>query len=336
MVANRTETSEKSYDVFIEYEQTGESFSLKEIAEKVGWVESTVRTYLSKKWDSFILRNSDGKYRVEGLGKLYTLEEYLQLMTQTEKSLRRELGNKQTALLRSQQVASLGVMASGLAHEIMQPVQVILTTAQNCREDARESGLDAPFLGEDLERIIHRAERIDSIINHLRMLSREQAPRPEALTLEIVVGEVFSLFDQQLKTHGVRAERQFPPELPPIFMDPVQLEQVFINLITNAREALERSEGDEKAITVRAEARGEGVEVIFSNTGEGIASDQVDKVFEPFVTTKEKGVGLGLYITRDILQSYGGAIRAENAPGRGAIFTLRLPVYRGEDAEIDR
>jgi len=332
MVANRTETFEKSYDVFIEYERTGKPFSIAEIAKAVGWTESTIRTYLSKKWGLFITRESNGKYRVEGLAEHYTLERYLRLMTQSDKILRGKLDEKQAALLRSQQVASLGVMASGLAHEIMQPVQAILFTAQNCQEEMKETGISAPFLAEDLDRIIQLAQRIDPVIEHLRLLSREKTPKPEALGLEAVMGEVFSLFRQQLKIHGVQVEQTFPPELPPVFMDRVQLEQVFINLITNAREALEQSAGEEKTITVRAQARPEAVEVIFSDTGCGIAPDNADKLFEPFFTTKEKGVGLGLHIARDILESYGGAIEVHSAPDQGAAFTLRLPIHPKHEA----
>nr|VFK31741.1 MAG: His Kinase A (phospho-acceptor) domain-containing protein [Candidatus Kentron sp. MB]VFK75637.1 MAG: His Kinase A (phospho-acceptor) domain-containing protein [Candidatus Kentron sp. MB] len=329
-MANRTETFEKSYDVFIEYERTGKPFSIAEIAKAVGLAKSTIRTYLSKKWKSFITRESDGRYRVKGLAEQYTLEEYLPLMTQSEsiRRLQQELSEKQKALVRSQQLSSLGVMASGLAHEIMQPVQSILLTAQNCRAETEESGLDAPYLMEDLDRIIQLAQRIDPVIEHLRLLARDQAPRSEPLALESLVADVFSLFGQQLKTHGVRVAQQFPPGLPPVFMDRVQLEQVFINLITNAREALEQGACQEKVITVRAEAREEAVAVEFSDTGCGIAPDNLDRLFEPFFTTREKGVGLGLHIVRDILTASGGLIQAGGAPDQGAIFTLLIPQYR--------
>nr|VFJ46967.1 MAG: His Kinase A (phospho-acceptor) domain-containing protein [Candidatus Kentron sp. DK] len=348
-MANRTKKFEKSYNALIEYERAGKSFSPEEIAKEAGWKETTVRTYLSKKWASFIIRESNDRYRVDGLAGQYTLQEYLQLMSQAERirGLQRELDDKQAALFRSQQVAGLGFMASGLAHEILQPVQAILATAENCRAEAESDGITAPFLTEDLDRIARLAGRIRGLIDHMRLLAREREPQAEALDLAAVVEEVFSLFGQQLKNRGIRVESAFPPGLPPVFMDRVQLEQVFLNLISNAREALEQGAGEDKAIRIEASAPGERVEVVFSDTGRGIAPEHLERLFEPFFTTKEKGAGLGLYIVRDILEASGGSIRADSgereadsgagqagsAGDRGARFILELPIAREGEPE---
>ncbi|VFM95009.1 MAG: Tetratricopeptide repeat-containing protein [Candidatus Kentron sp. G] len=245
--------------------------------------------------------------------------------------LQKQLDEQAAALVRSRQRDSLGVMASGLAHEIMQPVQTVLLAAENCRASAAEQGLDAPFLDRSLDRIARMAKRIDHIVNHLHVLSRERKPRREPLALDAVVADVFSLFDQQLKSRGIRVEQKITEDLPPVFMDRVQLEQVFINLISNARDALEQSGRGEKIITVRAEARGAALEAVFADTGAGIAPENAPRVFEPFFTTKEKGVGLGLHIVQEILREYDGAIRAGGLPDGGAVFTFDLPLYQGGD-----
>nr|VFJ50269.1 MAG: His Kinase A (phospho-acceptor) domain-containing protein [Candidatus Kentron sp. DK] len=347
-MANRTKKFEKSYSALIEYERAGKSFSREEMAKEVGWAEATVRTYLSKKWASFIIRESSDRYRVNGLVGRYSLEKYLRSMSQVEhERLQRELDNKQVALSRSQQVAGLGVMASGLAHEILQPVQAILATAENCRAEAESDGITAPFLTEDLDRITRLAGRIRGLIDHMRLFAREREPQAETLALAAVVEEVFSLFGQQLKNRGIRVESAFPPGLPPVFMDRVQLEQVFLNLISNAREALEQGAGEDKAIRIEASAPGGWVEVVFSDTGGGIAPENLERLFEPFFTTKEKGAGLGLYIVRDILEASGGNIRADSgereadsgagqagsAGDRGARFILELPIAREGEPE---
>ncbi|MBM3237439.1 tetratricopeptide repeat protein [Candidatus Poribacteria bacterium] len=236
-------------------------------------------------------------------------------------------------LLRSRQMATLGVMASGLAHEINQPLQIILATAQNCAREVQRNAIDTKEILSDLERIATNTKRIDKIVNHLHFLVREHEPRLEAVDINTVIENSFIMFHQQLKSRGIKIERSFSPDLPPVKADMVQLEQVFINLINNARDALEGRSN--KIITISTLKQNGYIQVRFQDNGVGIVPENLPKIFDAFFTTKQDrgGMGLGLYIAQDIIQSLGSTITVDSRVNEGTTFLIKLPIAGKEDLE---
>ena len=234
---------------------------------------------------------------------------------------------------RSRQMATLGVMASGLAHEINQPLQIILAVAQNCTRDIQRNAIDTEGILADLEHIATNTKRIDKIVNHLQVLARERKPKLEAVDINTVIENSFIMFHQQLKSRGIKIERNFSPDLPPVKADMIQLEQVFINLINNARDALEGRAN--KTITISTQEQNGHIQVQFQDNGVGITLGNLPKIFDSFFTTKQEegGMGLGLYIAQDIIQSFSGIITADSRVNEGTTFLIKLPIAGEEDVE---
>jgi C4-dicarboxylate-specific signal transduction histidine kinase len=224
----------------------------------------------------------------------------------------------------SQQLVAIGMMTSGLAHEVMQPLQIILSTAQNCQEDIKQDLIDTNGILNDLEEIVGTTKRLSHVITHLRTLSREADITIESININDIVESSLMMFRQQLKSHGIMVEEQLAENLPTIQADEVQLEQILINLITNAREAL--SEQDDRLLTIVTAQQNGVVQIQVADNGPGIAPEQLPHIFEPFHSNKEKGVGLGLYISKDIAQDYGGTISVDSTPNVGTKFTVSFPI----------
>ena len=244
--------------------------------------------------------------------------------------LEQALQHKEAELLRSRQMATLGVMASGLAHEIRQPLAIILAAAQNRIRAIQRNAIDTEKILAGLERVATNARRIDKIIDHLYVLARERKPELEAVDVNTVIENSFIMFHQQLKSRGIKIERNFSPDLQPIKADMVQLEQVFINLINNARDALEGRAN--KTITISTQEQNGHIQVRFQDNGGGIAPEDLPKIFDAFFTTKQEkgGIGLGLYITQDIIQSFGGTLIVDSNANEGTTFLIQFPIAREE------
>jgi signal transduction histidine kinase len=255
-----------------------------------------------------------------------SLENEIEQLAQT-------IQRQEAELLRARQMATLGVMASGLSHEINQPLQIILAVAQNCVLDIQRNAIDVEGIIADLEHIVTTTERIDKIVNHLHVLARERKPTSEVINVNMVIENSFIMFHQQLKSRGIKIERNLSPDLPLVRADIIQLEQVFINLINNARDALEGRAN--KTITISTQEQNKYIQVRFQDNGKGIAPENLEKVFDAFFTTKQEkgGIGLGLYITQDIIQSFGGTITVDSRVNEGTTFLIKLPITRKENAE---
>ena len=240
---------------------------------------------------------------------------------------------QQEELLHSRQMATLGVMASGLSHEINQPLQIILAIAQNCTRDIQRNTIYTEGILTDLEHIATTTKRIDKIVNHLHVLAREHEPKLEAVDVNMVIENSFIMFHQQLKSRGIKIEQNFLLDLPPVKADMIQLEQVFINLINNAHDALEGCAN--KTITISTQEQNGHIEIRFQDNGGGIALENLPKIFDAFFTTKQEkgGIGLGLYIAQDIIQSFGGTITVDSRVNEGTTFLIKLPIAGKEDSE---
>ena len=236
-----------------------------------------------------------------------------------------KLNEVNSQLVQSAKLASIGELASGVAHELNQPLMVIRGTAQLIRRNLRKSNLNNAELTEQLDPIEKNTKRMMNIIDHLRTFSRQSKGEFCRLDMNKVVKGSFTLLREQLRLRNIEVVEAYAPGLPPIQGDGTQIEQVVINLIANARDAMdgrEDSEGGEKikkmlSISTSKAKNNSHLEIIISDSGEGIPRDDLDRIFDPFFTTKEvgKGTGLGLSISYGIIKDHGGEIEvAETGP----------------------
>lgn len=255
--------------------------------------------------------------------ELQAAKEYLeQRVAERTEELRRnyeKLQQTQAQLAQAQKLVAIGRMASRIAHEINNPVYGI----QNCLHlIADEIPLDSP--NRKYLNLIHKEiTRIAGLANQLSNLSRPVEEPMEPLDINRVLEETLLLEVERLRQAGVEVERHFDPYLPPIKGSENQLKQVFYNLIINAQEAMPQG-GHLRVRTARQDSK---VKIEFTDTGRGIPREHLAYLFDPFFTTKPKGNGLGLSICYGIIHRHRGAIEVQSKPGRGATFTIILPIW---------
>ncbi|NJB68493.1 histidine kinase [Desulfobaculum xiamenense] len=241
-------------------------------------------------------------------------------------------------LIQAGKMATLGEMATGVAHELNQPLTVIQTIASYLLRKVRKNEtVDHAAMTEMAEGIRAHVERASKIITHMREFGRKSDIRRECVDVNAVLERAFEIFDQQLRLRSVAVERDLAPDLPRVMAEPNRLEQVFINLLLNARDSIEARTAEDanapRRITLITRHTGDSVEISIADTGTGFADAIADRLFEPFFTTKEvgRGTGLGLSISYGIVTDYNGSIRAQNAPDGGARFIISFPVAQDDD-----
>lgn len=233
----------------------------------------------------------------------------------------RKLEVAQSDLLRSEKLKTVGLLAAGVAHEVNNPLTAILTSAQLLME---EGGL-SKRQREDIECIHDQTQRCRKIVQDLLKSSRERPAEKDWYPITEILEGTLRLMKRQISSSGVELSREWPDPSPYVLADPSQLQQVFVNLISNALHAMESSPG--KKLTVRLERDAERVSIHFEDTGCGIPEGDRAKLFDPFFTTKPlgKGTGLGLSVCDGIVSEHGGGIRVSSGEGGGAVFTVVLP-----------
>jgi len=249
-------------------------------------------------------------------------------------------------LIQASKMATLGEMATGMAHELNQPLSVIKTAASFIRRKMdRQEELARDILNTLTSEIEGHVDRASKIINHLREFGRKPDMKLEPVDVTEILKRALDIFIQQLKLREIEVAQYFGPDLPLVQADASRLEQVFINMLINARDAIEekwaaaKAPGNEafpaepKRITLKTYAAGGSVVAEIIDTGCGIPSGVREKIFEPFFTTKRvgKGTGLGLSISYGIIQDCGGSITVDSEPGKGTRFIISLPVSAPEE-----
>ena len=243
---------------------------------------------------------------------------------------------KETQLIQASKMTTIGQLAAGMAHEINQPLNVIQVCA-DLLDKTVQRGLsfsreEIETLVEDIRRNVQRASRV---IQHVRDFARQSEVVRQKVNINDPIRDVFKVLGHQLAVHEVDLTLDLCDELPWILADHNRLEQVFINLVTNAMDALDEKrehpqwrEGD-KRLTIRSFVEADQVVVTVADTGVGMTDEVQAKLFDPFFTTKEvgKGTGLGVSISYGIIQDYEGTIDIASAPGQGTTFELRFPVF---------
>ena len=236
----------------------------------------------------------------------------------------------QAKLIHSEKMAAVGQLVSGVAHEVNNPLTAIMGYA-----DLLTSSNDlSPEARHDLSIILQEAQRTKQIVQNLLSFARQSAPYREPVDLNAVLARTMQLRQYDFVNHGVMVEENLDPNLPPVFGDPQQLQQVFLNVVNNAYDAV-REVTRTPVVTITTSSADGIVEVKISDNGPGISMP--DRIFDPFFTTKGvgKGTGLGLSICYGIVREHSGEITCVNHPdGDGATFLVRLPVYAvGKAAE---
>ena len=237
----------------------------------------------------------------------------------------RERKEAAAQIIQSSKLATLGEMATSVAHELNQPLNVIRMAAGNSRRKISKGTADPKYLNDKLKRIEEQTARAAAIIDHMRMFGREAKEQPASIDPRNVVTNALDLMGEQLRLADIEVVTELPENCSFIMGHTIQMEQVILNLLTNARDALAESDGESK-ITLRVFEGNKGVHITAEDTGGGIPADILPRIFEPFYTTKEmgKGTGLGLSVSYGIVRDMNGTIDAENIEN-GARFRVTLP-----------
>jgi two-component system NtrC family sensor kinase len=229
-------------------------------------------------------------------------------------------------LLRSEKLSSLGKLAAGVAHEINNPLTGILSFAEDLKEDLPE---DDPKQ-EDLDVIVRESLRCRNIVRRLLDFSRPEAPEFERVALNQVTRQSLALVSRQAGFQNVRVELLLEPELPFVYAEAGQLQQIVLNLLVNARDAVGRR--GTITITSRSHSYGDRVELVIDDSGPGVPEELQEKIFEPFFSTKrDRGSGIGLGVSRSIAEAHGGHLLVARSPAGGARFRLILPTRRPDE-----
>lgn len=258
---------------------------------------------------------------------------YVLLATTTDIS---ESIEKEAQLIQASKMTTLGTMAAGMAHEINQPLNVIQVCAdfllKMIKKGVSIKEEDIKTMANDISSNVQRASEI---IKHMRDFARQSEVVRIKVNINDPIKDVFKVLGHQLKVHQIELELDLDPELPCIMADHNRLEQVFINLVTNAVDAMDKKGeelGDQewkRLLEIKSFSENGQAVVTVTDTGIGIPKDIIDKIFEPFFTTKEvgKGTGLGISISYGIVKDYNGTIEIKSEVGKGTTFELRFPVF---------
>src|SRR5256886_2769333 len=237
-----------------------------------------------------------------------------------------ELRDKQEQLVQAGKLATLGELTTGVAHELNNPLNNTGLFVGNAIDLIELGAADKGQIVHELRQAMQQVSKATQIISHLRTFGRAAPVSREPISLRPVIERALSLVQEQLRLHEIEVTLDLGPEEPVVVGNPIQLEQVFINLLANARDAV--LDSPRKAIRISASVGSATVEIAFVDTGHGIPSGLEQRIFDPFFTTKEvgKGTGLGLSITYGIVKEHGGTISVVSTPGEGATFLIQLPL----------
>lgn len=234
-----------------------------------------------------------------------------------------QLERMQKQLIQSEKLNALGQLSAAIAHEINNPLAGALVYARLLSKKLAEESIDKRDVLDNLAKIDAAVSRCSTLVKGLLDFARQREPAFRAVPVSDIIDQALSLVGHQAQMKNIEIVREEAPDLPQLRADPDQLVQVLINLVVNAIQAI----NDGGRIVVRTAADADRVRISIQDTGIGISAENLDKLFTPFFTTKEKGVGLGLAVSYGIIERHGGKIEVESAVGEGTTFTLVLSIY---------
>ena len=255
---------------------------------------------------------------------------YMRDLTQA-KATARELERQQHALRQAEKMAALGSLLAGVAHELNNPLSIVIGNALMLEEEVQESS--APGLAPRTARVRDAAERCARVVRDFLAAARAGKTREQALAPRQLVRSVLDSFGERLRTGGIELQCDLAEDLPEVFGDGDQLRLVLANLVLNAQHALENTMSS-RQLAVAARRIGAGIEISVTDNGPGVPEQVGDRIFEPFFTTKPAGagMGLGLAISRHVVEAHGGSLHLVASPAGGARFVVWLPPMAGRVA----
>ncbi|MBV8459184.1 MAG: PAS domain S-box protein [Acetobacteraceae bacterium] len=244
----------------------------------------------------------------------------------------RRIQDLQAELMHASRLSVMGQMASTMAHELNQPLTAVMNYLEAGREMLLRGSAEPDRVGEMMEKAIAQAQRAGDVIRRLRGFVGKGETERRAQNLNQLVEEASALALVGARQRGVRLSLELNQTLPPVLVDHVQIQQVVLNLVRNAVEAMDQVERRELTVGTRAIPEEGVVEITVADTGSGIAPEMADRLFQPFATTKATGMGLGLSICREIVEAHQGRLTTAPAPAGGAVFRVTLPIADREGA----
>jgi signal transduction histidine kinase len=223
---------------------------------------------------------------------------------------------------------TVGAMTASIAHEIKQPLGAIAANANAGLRWLKRANPDIAETEAALHRIVRDSERVDEVITSIRAMFGRKSGERNSVDVRSLIDDALALTQRELEAHRIIAHNNAPGDLPPASADRVQLQQVLVNLIMNAIDAMSAVSERERRLNIGSSTDGEEITVIITDTGGGIEQDQLDRIFEPFFTTKSDGMGLGLSICRSIVEAHGGRLWVAPQQPCGTAFHLTLSPAR--------
>jgi len=244
---------------------------------------------------------------------------------------REKLRQLEADLAHINRVSTLGEMAASLEHEIKQPIAAAITSANSCIEWLAHEPPNLDRARAAAARIDKYGNRAAEIIDRIRSFYRKSPSKRELVDMNGIIHEMLTLLDGEATRSSIAMRTELAAELPKVMADRVQLQQVFMNLMLNAIEAMKDSGGE---LTVKSELQDGQLQFSVSDTGVGLPAEKMDQIFSAFFTTKPQGSGMGLAISRSIVESHGGQLWASANSGGGATFHFTLPIQVTESSPL--
>lgn len=281
------------------------------------------------RWDVVLLGATAAICTGERTNVLLCLEDRSEQEQAEQRVRQREL-----ELLHVARLSTLGEMASGLAHELSQPLSAIVNYSTACAQLGAADRPDLQRIMKNIQKITDQAERARDIMARIRELAQRRRPRLTSVDVNQVVAAALDLLSWQIRQKKIDLNVVFDDRLPAVRADVVQIEQVLVNLIRNAIEAMEQTPPQHRRLTIRTDSGdGRTVRIEVSDTGAGIPDGDPEHIFDAFFTTKADGLGMGLSISRTIVEMHGGTLRAARNPDSGSTFVLLLLTASGRDTQ---
>ena len=282
-------------------------------------------------WELDVQRADGGTFPIElsvGRFDLRGAEHYTLVIRDITSRRRAEVQYRehQAELAHISRVSLAGEMAAGLAHELSQPLTAITAYARGCLRLLAGPVPELAVLHEGIAEVVQQSERAGDVLSRLREFVRGGEYRRTATEVKALIDAAVSLTRMEAMQQKVEIEERIDPGLPAVLVDRVQIEQVLLNLLRNAMDAMEAANTERRSIVVEARRKGNRtVEICVADSGPGVAAEVTDTLFEPFVTTKPLGMGMGLSISRTIVEANGGSLRMARGVRSGAILIFDLP-----------
>jgi PAS domain S-box-containing protein len=290
----------------------------------------------ARSWELDALRADEGTFPIElsvGRFDLLDAEHYTVVIRDITARRKAEARARrhEAELAHVSRVSLAGEMAAGLAHELSQPLTAIAAYARGCLRLLAGSVPEPALLHDGMAEVVQQAERAGDVLDRLREFVRGGEYRRALTKVNPIIDAALSLARIEAMQRGIDIEAQIGRGLPAVLADRIQIEQVLLNLLRNAMDAMEAANSARRSIVVEARRNSNrGVEISVTDSGPGVGAEVTDTIFEPFVTTKPLGMGMGLSISRSIVESHGGKLRMAYSARSGATFVFSLPTAEAE------